>query len=261
VRGGYELLIDATGSRTGAAQGQPTVAVEVYGPDGNMVGERMTLDESRTARVTCRGGRRALPHPRVRLDAGRSRRRQPQRYEGEATCETTINPCGAVPDGARRVLLRRHLRQGPPRARDRRRRGPACCRRSSASARRSRASSSATRTGFENNWEIAPAIGVALSLVGSDKVREHALFIDVAANRYFENNAYIGTGVSFWDLTRSDTFSPAWLVGFGVPLNQRRAVCRCSSSARAGCSSATWTAGVADNYQFWGGMRVHFPRQ
>jgi hypothetical protein len=257
VSGGYELLIDATGSRTGAPQGQPTVAVEVYGPDGQMVGQRMTLDESRTARVTV--PRRPAGTYRIRafVSTPAGVVVGPQRYEGEATCETTVAIVAPVSTSAfffdgtfgkdRRV--RETEGSGPNVL-------PAQFGQCSPLA--------GIKFGYahrlENNWEIAPAIGVAFSLVGDDKVREHALFIDVAANRYFENNAYIGTGISFWDLTRSDTFTPAWLVGFGVPLN-RDARYPLFFIGEGRLFFRNVDGGPADNYQFWGGIRVHFPRQ
>ena len=51
-------------------------------------------------------------------------------------------------------------------------------------------------------------------------MRKNPLFIDIEANKYLQNGMFVGTGISFWDLTRSETFTPAWLVHFGVPLNK-----------------------------------------
>jgi hypothetical protein len=107
---------------------------------------------------------------------------------------------------------------------------------------------------FTNDWEVDGAVGVALSLVsGDDKVRQHELFVDAEVNKYLAGGSFIGTGISFWDLTRSDTFTPAWMFHFGIPFG----------------SSPVYFLGegrlffdniddVQNNYQFWGGVRVHF---
>jgi hypothetical protein len=110
---------------------------------------------------------------------------------------------------------------------------------------------------LQNNWELAAAIGVAFSLVNDeDKVREHELFIDVEANKYLRNGVFLGTGLSLWDLTRSDSFSPAWMIHAGVPL---------AKNAKfpvyflvEGRLFFEDLDEIDNNYQFWGGVRVHF---
>jgi hypothetical protein len=110
---------------------------------------------------------------------------------------------------------------------------------------------------FQNDWELAAAIGVAFSLVDDDdKVREHELFVDVEANKYLSNGVFLGTGLSLWDLTRSDSFSPAWMVHAGVPL---------AKNAKfpvyflvEGRLFFEDLDEIENNYQFWGGVRVHF---
>lgn len=260
VRGGYELLIDGTGSRTGAPQGQPTVAVEVYGPDGNMVGQRMTLDEARTARVTV--PRRPAGDYKVRafVSTPAGVVQGAQRYEGETTCETTINPSALFPAPLGAFFVDGTFGKDR-RVRERDATGPDVL-----PAQFGQCSPLAgIKFGYahrlQNDWEIAPAIGAAFSLVSDDdKEREHALFFDVVANKYFGNNAFLGTGISFWDLTRSDTFSPAWLVNFGLPLNQNaRYPLFFIGEGRLFFRNVD--GGASNNYQFWGGVRVHFPRQ
>ena len=72
---------------------------------------------------------------------------------------------------------------------------------------------------FQNDWEIAGAVGVAISLVtADDKTRENALFVDVEANKYVGGNVFLGVGLSLWDVTHSDTMTPAALVHMGLPL-------------------------------------------
>lgn len=107
---------------------------------------------------------------------------------------------------------------------------------------------------FENDWEVAVPVGVALMLTDNDeKVRQHALFVDVELNKYLSGGSFVGTGLSLWDITRSETFTPAWMLHFGIPIG----------------SSPVYFLGegrlffdnideVKNNYQFWGGVRVHF---
>ena len=110
---------------------------------------------------------------------------------------------------------------------------------------------------FTNDWELTGAVGVALSLVDKDtKVREHALFVDLVANKYLANGMFLGTGLSLWDITRSDTFTPAWLVDVGVPLNKgSRVPVYFLVEGRVLLDHAD---DIASNYQFWGGVRVRF---
>ncbi|MEP7118915.1 MAG: hypothetical protein ABI880_15095, partial [Acidobacteriota bacterium] len=110
---------------------------------------------------------------------------------------------------------------------------------------------------YGNNWELESAVGVALSLVDKDeKVREHELFVDLAVNKYMANGFFLGTGVSLWDLTRTDTFTPAWLVHAGVPLNHgSRVPLYFLIEGRVFLDHAD---DISSNYQFWGGLRLRF---
>lgn len=112
---------------------------------------------------------------------------------------------------------------------------------------------------FQNDWELGGAVGVAFNLVsGDDKVREHALFADIEANRYLRNGAFLGTGLSLWDLTRSDTVTPAWLVHVGVPLAKgARMPVFLLVEGRLFFDQAD---DIRNNYLFWGGVRVHLGR-
>ena len=37
------------------------------------------------------------------------------------------------------------------------------------------------------------------------KVREHEVLVDVEGNKHFGGDTFVGTGISFWDITHSDT--------------------------------------------------------
>jgi hypothetical protein len=109
---------------------------------------------------------------------------------------------------------------------------------------------------FQSDWELAGTAGVAFSLVRDDnKVRENEVLIDVEANKYLTNGVLLGTGLSFWDVTHSDTFSPAWLLHVGAPLGHHPAhQVYFLVEGRLFLKKAD---DVANNYQFWGGVRIH----
>ena len=105
---------------------------------------------------------------------------------------------------------------------------------------------------FDNDWEVAGAVGVALSLVNDDKkVREHEMLVDLEANKYLSGGAFVGTGVSFWDITRSDTFTPALLLHAGVPMGSHPVY-----FVIEGRVFLRNVDNIQNNYQFWGGIRV-----
>jgi hypothetical protein len=110
---------------------------------------------------------------------------------------------------------------------------------------------------FQNDWELAVAGGVAFSLVNDDKkVREHAVLVDIEANKFLGNGVFVGTGLSLWDLTHSDTFTPAWLLHVGVPLgNHPKHQVYFMAEGRLFLREID---DVQNNYQVWGGVRVHF---
>src|SRR5665213_2717269 len=57
---------------------------------------------------------------------------------------------------------------------------------------------------FDSNWQVAGAVGLGgMFLFKHDTINEWPWFADVEVNRYF-GKAFIGTGLSIWDFTRSD---------------------------------------------------------
>jgi hypothetical protein len=109
---------------------------------------------------------------------------------------------------------------------------------------------------FQNDWELTGSAGIAFSLVTDDqKVHENEVFVDVEGHKYL-GRAFVGTGLSLWDITHSDTFTPAWLVLFGVPLgNQPTPRTYFIGEARLLLDHAD---DISNNYQFWAGVRVKF---
>lgn len=110
---------------------------------------------------------------------------------------------------------------------------------------------------FDNDWELAGGLGVALSLVNDDKkVREHEVFADVELNKYVGGGSFIGTGVSLWDVTHSDTITPAWMLHFGIPLGTHPShPVYFIAEGRMFLDNAD---DIKNNYLVWGGVRVHF---
>jgi len=111
--------------------------------------------------------------------------------------------------------------------------------------------------GFDdNNWEVGLDGGIAISLVtDKNKINQSEVFIDGEINRYL-GAGFIGTGLSLWDITRSDTFTPAWMIHFGIPLGTHPA------HPVYFIGEGRWFTDhfddLANNYQFWGGIRVRF---
>lgn len=72
---------------------------------------------------------------------------------------------------------------------------------------------------FDNDWELGGTAGVAVGLTTADeRVREDAFFVEVEGNRYLGRHVFVGVGVSMWDLSHSDTITPAAMVHVGLPI-------------------------------------------
>lgn len=110
---------------------------------------------------------------------------------------------------------------------------------------------------FDNDWELGGAAGVAIGVTtADDKVREDAFFVEVEANRYLARHVFVGVGLSMWDLSHSDTITPAAMVHLGLPIapNARFPV----FFLVEGRVFLDSTDEIDNNYQFWGGVRVRF---
>ena len=112
---------------------------------------------------------------------------------------------------------------------------------------------------LKNNWEVAAKAGLAMSVVRKDeKVREHEVLLDVEANKYLtrRGGAFVGGGLSMWDLFHSDTVTPSALVHFGLPLGNHPV--HQTHFVGEGRWLLREAGDIANNYQFWGGVRVKF---
>lgn len=250
VKGGYEIAVDATRSTTGSTEIAPAVTVDLRDDSGAAVGQTLTLDSSRTAKILVRkpGTYRATATVRTPqgVEVGGNR------YEGAATCEQAVTiekPAGGVPlffD----ALVGKDRRVRPIEGTDL----------EFAQCSPLLGLKVGVAKQFENNWELAGALGVAISLAsGDEKVRESALFADIEVNKYLAGGSFLGTGLSLWDLTRSDTFTPAWLLHFGLPLakNAKYPVFFLGE----GRFFFDHFDDLRNNYQFWAGLRMHFQKR
>ncbi len=248
ARHGYTIRADTSGSTTGTTDVAPTVTVVLRDDAGVAVGQPLPGENRADGTFTVRraGTYRALATvstPRV-IESG------PRRYEGTATCEATLTIDAPVRGSGVGVFLaalggkERRVREREDTGLEFGQCSPLLGLKFGVAKR------------FTNNWEVAGAAGVALSLVtDDDKVKESALFVDAELNKYFANNVFIGTGLSMWDITRSDTWTPAWLLHFGLPV------------AKNGTYSLFFVGegrvffdnvgDLENNYQFWAGLRLH----
>jgi hypothetical protein len=260
VKGGWEITVNATRSTTGTSEVAPAVTVDLRDDTGAAVGEKLTLDGSLTAKVMVRkpGTYRAtatVSTPRA-VEAGGNR------YEGTVTCDESVTiekPVGhasvfidALVGKDRRVRPvddRTTVDGGPVIANS----GPTDFAQCSPLV--------GVKVGvakrFHNDWEIAGAFGVAFSLVNDDnKVREHEVMADIEANKYLNSGVFVGTGLSVWDLTHSDTVTPAWMLHLGVPLGKHPVYFLVE-----GRLFFDHIDDIQNNYQLWAGVRVHFGKR
>lgn len=261
-KGSYELVIDTTGAGTGSPTVKPKSVAVVLSGEGIPAGQQVTLDSS---------GHGTYPVPRLRPGSYTYTATETivspdvvendNLYTGEATCAKTVSivvPPSTVhffADG----LFGKERRQRPfseldpvPVGIDPEALFGQCSPMVGGKF--------GIRKGLPRDWEFAGAIGVGLMLVDTDKkVRKNPLFVDVEVDKYLANEVFLGTGVSFWDITRSDTFTPAWLVHFGIPLNGGRDARVPVYFLGEGRLFFDNIDSADNNYQFWGGVRVMFP--
>ena len=96
-------------------------------------------------------------------------------------------------------------------------------------------------------------VEVELSVGGkidASETSSSSLFADVALNGLFKGG-FVGGGVSFWDLTESDTRAVALLVQLGFDLGAARRV----QLVVEGRAPFNQFDDISNNYQVWGGFR------
>ncbi|MDA1185961.1 MAG: hypothetical protein O2930_15130 [Acidobacteria bacterium] len=102
---------------------------------------------------------------------------------------------------------------------------------------------------------FSPAIGVAVNVDQSERT---SLFGDAEIDFLFGSGAYVGTGITFWDITHTDSVTAGWLGTFGVPLwtSTERL-----NQALFSVEYRQMFDRMSDpdvNYQVWGGLKYLF---
>jgi hypothetical protein len=260
---GYDLQIDTTGSGTGSPNVPATVTVQVTGPNG-AVGQPVTVGPDGKATVSIPHSKAAGTYTVKSTVSGPDTVVDCKRYGGTSGCEAT----DTIVETPQKVVPYFDAMFGKER-----RERPISLKPGITPAEIAAAGTDGMfgqcspllglKVGmakrFKNNWEFAGDVGVAINLSsGDEKLKQTQMIADVEGNKYFDNDAFLGTGISFWDMTRSETFTPAWLIHFGIPLTKD-------------AKNPVYFVGegrlffdnidnVSSNYNFWGGIRVHFGR-
>jgi hypothetical protein len=101
-------------------------------------------------------------------------------------------------------------------------------------------------------------LGAELAAGGKINTRDtgnSSIFIDAALQGLFEKG-FIGGGVSFWDLTESDTRAAALLVQFGLDITKSKNV----QFVVEGRAPFDKFDDLSNNYMFWGGIRIRLAK-
>jgi hypothetical protein len=99
-------------------------------------------------------------------------------------------------------------------------------------------------------WRVAPAVGVAIN---TDEGDDSSLFAEVELNRHWERG-FVGTGLGVWDVTHSDTLAATWLLHGGRDIHRQDNGNRLVFTVEARLF-LDQLDDIANNYQFWGGLR------
>jgi hypothetical protein len=103
------------------------------------------------------------------------------------------------------------------------------------------------------NVRFAPAVGVA---VNTREAGNSSLFADAEIRRDL-TKGFIGAGVGVWDLNHGDHVSPNLLLDFGILLKEYESTNKLYFTGE-GRMFMNQMDDLANNYQFWGGLRYIF---
>lgn len=105
----------------------------------------------------------------------------------------------------------------------------------------------------DGKGEVEAALGAKISL---DDNSDSAMFADLAVNALFEKG-FVGGGLSFWDITASETRTVAALVHGGIDLDPEGKF----GFVVEGRLPFEHMGDISNNYQFWGGFRIRPARK
>ena len=106
-----------------------------------------------------------------------------------------------------------------------------------------------------DHWTFAPAFGVAANLHETERT---TLFGDAEFDFVFGSGGYLGTGLTFWDFTHTESFTPGWLGTAGVPIWQSDVRMHQLLFAFEYRQLFDRLSDPDVNYQFWGGLKYLF---
>jgi hypothetical protein len=104
-------------------------------------------------------------------------------------------------------------------------------------------------------WRIAPGGGIAVNL---DHAGNSSLFAEVEFNKWFDRRGYFGFSLGVWDFAHGDLVAPTAGIQFGKRLWSAGAGGNELHFVGSGRLFLNQLDDIANNYQFWGGMRYIF---
>jgi len=106
---------------------------------------------------------------------------------------------------------------------------------------------------MSENFKINPAAGVAINF---EKGSYSSLFAEAEFNYYSTGmKNYFGASVGIWDLTHGGSVTPSLGVQFGSQVWTNAKFDKLYIVAEGRLFTRSFDAGLANNYQFWAGMR------
>jgi hypothetical protein len=106
-----------------------------------------------------------------------------------------------------------------------------------------------------DSWRIAPGGGIA---VNTTHTGNSSLFAEVEFNKWFDRKGYFGFNVGVWDFGHSDLVAPTAGIQFGTRLWSAGPGRNELHFVGSGRLFLDQLDDIANNYQFWGGMRYIF---
>ena len=110
---------------------------------------------------------------------------------------------------------------------------------------------------FKSNWEVGGVFGLgAMFTFDHDTTDQWPFTLDLEVNKYLGRRVFIGSGLSIWDFTRDDTWTPAAPLRIGIAMGDHpRHPIVLLVEGRWFIDHATH---LSNHYQAWAGVRIHF---
>jgi hypothetical protein len=110
---------------------------------------------------------------------------------------------------------------------------------------------------FDSNWAVAGGVGYGVMfLFKENTINQNPLFVDLEVNKHLDNKMFIGGLFSLWDITRSNTWTPAGGAHFGIPLGHHPK--HPIYFVGEGRWFFSYPTHLSTHYLVWGGARFHF---